>query len=73
MKAEISIECDVITDYDEAKKQEEKGCTVWTIIEKDGKETFKKRLVKSNGICYIIMPKDTTEIVLFKREKWRNK
>jgi len=74
MKAEISINCNIITDYEEAKKQQDKGDTVWTLIKDDKDEKlFKMKLIKTNSVGYIIIPKKVKEIILSRREEWSNK
>ena len=69
MQAEISIQCDIITDYNEALEQEKKGKIVWTIfIDKDDKNYFKDKLVKKPCVGYIILDKSNAEIITSRRE-----
>jgi len=69
MKTELSISCNVITDYEEAKK-EQGNSTVWTIVEKDDIQYIEQKLVKKNGVGFIIIPRIIKEIILYRREKW---
>ncbi len=73
MKIEISTKAEFITDYEEARKEKEKGNTIWTIVEIDDKESYEQKLVKKNGIGWIVIPNPIEEIVLYKREKWSKK
>lgn len=70
MKAELSIECDVITEYKKAKIAEEQGKIVWTIIDKNTNEHIERELIKTNAIGFIIMPETPNDIVLYRRERW---
>ena len=66
---ELSIKCDIINDYKEAQEESKKGNTVWTIIDKKGKEIVERKLVKLNAVGFLVL-RPITEICLFKREKW---
>ena len=71
MKAEISIQCDIITDYDEAVKREKQGKIVWTIfIDKDNQH-YQEKLVKKKGVVgWAIMDKAAPEIQMEEKRRW---
>ena len=74
MQAEISIKCDIITDYDEALEKEKQGKIVWTIfIDKQDRNYFVDKIVKKDCAGYVILDKTNTEIITSRREKWRMK
>jgi len=73
MEIEISTKAVFVMDYEVAKKAKEKGNTVWTIVKIDGKENYELKLVKKDGVGWLIMPNPIKEIILFKREKWTKK
>jgi len=70
MKAKLSIECDIITEYEKAKIAEEQGKTVWTILDKSGKEHVEKKLIKTDAIGFIIMSATPNDITISRRENW---
>lgn len=71
MDIEISIKATFIAKYEKAKKEQEKGNTIWTILSEDGLECCEQRLLKKNAIGWLCLPKKTEEIIIFKREKWK--
>lgn len=73
MKAEISIQCDIITDYNEAKKQEADGKIVWTLWIEDDKNYFRDKIIKKPEAGYIIMDKENAKIITSRREEWKLK
>ena len=75
MDAELILKCDVITDYDEAKKQKSKGKRVWSVYLVKDKGFFSEQLLKKDDTVYgyVIMDKDNTEIILSRREIWKKK
>lgn len=70
MKAKLSIECDVITEYEKAKIAEEQGKIVWTIIDKDSDEHVERKLIKTNAIGFVIMSETPNDIVICRGERW---
>ena len=70
MNIEISTNANFVMDYKEAKEALEKGNTVWTILKIEDKECYEQKLIKKNGIGWIIIPNIIKEITLFKREVW---
>lgn len=73
MKTELSIICEVITDYEQAKKEKDNGKIVWTIFTDNDKNYFEDKIVKKKDAGYIIMDGTNTKIILFRREKWSKK
>ena len=75
MKAEISIKCDIITDYEEALEKEKQGKIVWTIfVDKQDRNYFVDKIIKkSEPVGYVVLDKTNTEIITSRREKWSMK
>jgi len=75
MEAEITIKCNIITDYNEAKRKEKAGKKVWSIYIEKNKTCFSDRVLRKNGVeyNYVVMNKIDTEIILSRREIWRKK
>jgi hypothetical protein len=70
MKAKLSIECDVITEYEKAKIAEEQGKIVWTIIDKNNNEHVERKLIKTDAIGFIVMFETPNDMVLYRGERW---
>ena len=75
MEAEITIKCNIITDYDEAKRKEKAEKKVWSIYVEKNKTYFSDKVLRKDGIeySYVVMNKTNTEIILSRREIWTKK
>jgi len=68
---ELSVKVTLITEYDKALQEQKKGNTVWTIIDNDGTEHCEQKLIKENGLGWLVLSEKPEEIIIFKREKWK--